>query len=293
MKAGSMISDLTEGAQASTSAEEPLLVIEPTRGVFSIDWQELWHYRELFYFLVWRDVLVRYKQTVLGVAWAVLQPLATMVVLTLFFGRLAKIPSDGIPYPLFSYAALLLWTFFSGSLNFAARSLVSNYNVVTKLYFPRMILPTAPVIAGLLDLAIASLLMFVLMAFYGLYPTVRVVAIPLMVLVAFISTLGVGLFLAAMNVKYRDFRFVVPFLTQFWMFVSPVAYPVSLIPEKWRLLYYLNPMAGAIEGFRWALFHTPMNPWPGLGISAVAGCVILAVGLAYFQKTHRFFADII
>lgn len=288
-----MNSDSTDSAKASESAQEPFLVIEPVKGVFSIDWQELWHYRELFWFLVWRDVLVRYKQTVLGAAWAVLQPLATMLVLTLFFGRLAKIPSDGLPYPLFSYAALLLWTFFSGSLNFAARSLVSNQNIVTKLYFPRVIMPTAPVIGGLLDLAIASLLMFALMAFYGVYPTVRVYCLPVMVLVAFVATLGVGLFLAAMNVKYRDFRFVVPFLTQFWMFVSPVAYPVSLIPEKWRLLYFLNPMAGAIEGFRWALLNTQANPWPGVAISAVTAFVGLLVGLAYFQKTHRFFADVI
>ena len=198
-----------------------------------------------------------------------------------------------MPYPLFSYAALLLWTFFSSALNFASRSLISNQNVVTKLYFPRVIMPAAPVIGGLLDLAIASVLMFVLMAIYGLYPTIRIITLPAMVTVAFVATLGVGLFLAAMNVKYRDFRFVVPFLTQFWMFVSPVAYPSSLIPEKWRLLYFLNPMAGAIEGFRWALLGAQTNPWPGMALSAVSAVVILLLGLAYFEKTHRFFADVI
>ena len=176
-----MNSDSTDGSKASDEPPEPYLVIEPVKGVFSIDWQELWNYRELLWFLVWRDVLVRYKQTVLGAAWAVLQPLSTMLVLTLFFGRLAKIPSDGLPYPLFSYSALLLWTFFSSTLNFAARSLVSNQNIVTKLYFPRVTMPAAPVIGGLLDLAIASLLMFVLMAFYGMYPTIRIVALPVMV----------------------------------------------------------------------------------------------------------------
>ena len=272
---------------------KPFFRIQPRKNVLDIDFRELWNYRDLFYFLVWRDILVRYKQTVLGAAWAVIQPLAGMVVFTLFFGRLAKISSDGIPYALFSYTALVIWTFFSQSMNRSASSLISDERLVTKIYFPRLIIPTAPVIGSLLDLAISCALLLIMMPFFGMYPSVNFWAAPAMVLLTMTASLGVGVWLSALNVKYRDFRYLIPFLAQFWMFVSPVVYPMSLVPEKWRLIYALNPLAGAIEGFRWAILGTEINPWPIVAVSSFSAVAILLVGVIYFKNTERFFADLI
>ncbi len=276
-----------------TPAEKPLVVIQPPTRFLQIDWAELWQYRELFYFLVWREIKVRYKQTVMGAAWAIIQPFFNMVIFTLFFGRLAKIPSDGIPYPVFSYAALLPWTFFAQSMHFSSNSLISNTSLVTKIYFPRIAVPIAPVLACLVDFMIASTLLLILFPYYDTSLSSNVWAAPLMVLLTIVAASGVGIWLAALNVKYRDFRYVVPFLTQFWMFASPVVYPASIVPEKWRVFYGINPMTGAIEGFRWALLGTDINPWPIVSMSAVSGIVILSLGLLYFRRTERFFADLI
>jgi len=267
--------------------------IKPRTGLIGIDWAELWRFRDLFFLLIWRDILVRYKQTLLGAAWAVLQPLASMVLFALVFGRLAGIPSDGLPYPLFAYAGLLIWTFFSHSMNQSAASLISDEKLVTKIYFPRIIIPVAPVVGALLDFAISFCLLILLMAFYRFPPSANVWAAPVVLALTVIATSGVGIWLAAMNVKYRDFRYVIPFVTQFWMFASPVVYPASLVPEQWRLLYALNPLTGPIEGFRWALLGTPGNPWPLIAVSAFSATVVLLSGMLYFRKTERFFADLI
>ncbi|MGO9117104.1 MAG: ABC transporter permease [Desulfomonilaceae bacterium] len=273
--------------------EKPFLKIQPRKGWFELDLMELLRYSDLCYLLVWRDILVRYKQTVLGVAWALLQPLMTMIVFTIFFGTLAKIPSDGLPYPLFSYSALLVWSFFANSINQASNSLIVASNLVTKVYFPRIIMPAAPIMAGLLDMAIAFGLLLLLMPYYGVFPSANIWALPIFIFLALMAALGVGIWLAALNVKYRDFRYVVPFLTQFWMFVSPVVYPSGMVPDRWRLLYALNPMTGPIEGFRWALLGTQTNLWPLVAVSAMSAAVILSLGVVYFQRTEEFFADLI
>lgn len=273
--------------------KQPFVDIRPRQGFIHFDAAEFWHYRDLFFFLVWRDVLVRYKQTVLGAAWAILQPLASMVIFTLFFGKLAGIPSDGLPYPLFSYSGLLIWTFVSHSMNQSASSLISDEKLVTKVYFPRLIIPMAPIIGALLDFGVAFALIFVLMPFYGVFPSANIWAIPIMLILTVAAAAGMGIWLSAMNVKYRDFRYVIPFLTQFWMFLSPVVYPASLIPDKWRLLYAINPLTGAVEGFRWALLGTSVNPWPLVGLSTLSAGIILVGGIIYFRKTERFFADLI
>jgi lipopolysaccharide transport system permease protein len=273
--------------------DKPFLVIAPRRRWIEINPRELWNYRDLFFFLVWRDILVRYKQTLLGAAWAILQPAATMVVFTIFFGRLAKIPSDGVPYPLFSYAGLLIWNFFATSVTQASNSLVASSNLVTKIYFPRLIMPTASVLAALVDLAVACTLLLILFPYFHYSPSWNILALPLIVLIAAASAVGVGTLLAALNVKYRDFRYVVPFMLQFWMFASPVVYPASMLSEKWRLLYALNPMTGAVEGFRWALLGGRACPLEIMCISAASALVIILVGLFYFQRTEEFFADLI
>jgi lipopolysaccharide transport system permease protein len=271
----------------------PIVVNEPGKGPFSTSLREILDHRDLFYFLVWRDILVRYKQTFLGASWAILQPLAAMLIFTIFFGRLAKIPSDGVPYPVFSYSALVLWSFFASSLMFSGRSLVSSERLVTKVYFPRITIPVASVAACLVDLAIASCLLLILIPLYGIGLSANIWALPLMVMVAVVTAVGTGLLISALTVKYRDFRYVVPFLTQFWMFASPVVYPASLVPEKWRLLFGLNPMAGAIEGFRWALLGTGAEPWALVGTSTLASIVILVIGVFYFNRTEDYFADLI
>lgn len=270
-----------------------VLIIQPSRGWLKLNLGELWNYRELLYFLVWRDVKVRYKQTALGAAWAILQPFMTMVVFSVFFGRLAKIPSDGVPYPVFAFTALLPWQLFAYALAESSNSLVASQNLITKVYFPRLVIPIAGVLAGLVDFAIAFVVLLGLMWYYGIVPTAAVALLPLFVLLAIMTALAVGLWLSALNVKYRDVRYTIPFLTQFWMFVTPVAYPSSLVPERWRALYGLNPMAGVVEGFRWALLGKAHSPGPLLIVSIAAVVALLIGGLMYFRRMEATFADIV
>lgn len=267
------------------------LVIRPRSGWIAIDWRELWESRELLYFLVLRDVKVRYKQTVLGVAWAVLQPLFTMLIFTLIFGRFAKIPSDGVPYALFVFAGLLPWTFFSNNISQASMSLMNQQTLLTKIYLPRLFIPSSSIGSGLIDLLVSFGVFAMLMIYYrvGLGP--GVLAVPFLVLMTAAASLGIGLWLAALIVTYRDFRYVVPFLVQSWMYLSPVIYPVSMVPAKWQPLLALNPMAGIIDGFRSALLGLPWN-YTTIGISSVSSLVLLAFGLGYFRKTERNFADV-
>ncbi len=271
----------------------PVLVIEPGRGWAVLDLRELWHYRELLYFLVWRDVKVRYKQTVLGASWAIIQPLFSMVIFSVVFGRLAGIGSDGVPYPVFSFAALVPWTFFSNGLIQASNSLVNSQNLIKKVYFPRLVLPMAAVSAGLVDFAIAFLVLLGMMFFYGIVPTANVVWIPALLLLAFVTALGVSLWFAALNVRYRDVAYMTPFVVQVWLFATPIAYPSSLLPESWRMLYGLNPMVGVVEGFRWCLLGTAIVPGPIVSASAVAAIVILVGGAYYFRSLERDFADVV
>jgi lipopolysaccharide transport system permease protein len=269
------------------------VVIRPARGAFGRNVRELWPYRELAYFLVWRDVKVRYKQTVLGAAWAIIQPLLLMVVFSVFLGHFAKLPSNDLPYPIFSYAALVPWTLFASALAAASDSMVGNSNLVSKVYFPRLVLPIAGVLAPLVDFCIAFLMLGVLMVWYGVAPTRAVVVLPLLVVLALTTALGVGIWLASLNVRYRDFKYVVPFLSQFWLFATPVAYATTLIPRQWWVLYGLNPMASVVEGFRWALLNTAAPPLGMLAVSGgVAGAALLS-GLLYFQRVERTFADLI
>lgn len=267
--------------------------IAPARGWVSLRLDELWAARELLAFLVWRDVKVRYKQTALGAAWAVLQPLLTMVVFSVFFGRLAKMPSDGVPYPLFSFAALVPWTFFAGGLTQSANSLVSSANLIKKVYFPRLIVPAATVLSEGVDFAIAFVVLLILMAWYGVAPTANVVFLPGFVLLAVTTSLGVGLWLSALNVEYRDIRYMVPFITQFWLFATPIAYPSSLLSEPWRTVYGINPMVGVVDGFRWALLGAARPPLGMLAMSAAVALVLLFSGASYFRKMERSFADVV
>jgi lipopolysaccharide transport system permease protein len=271
----------------------PTLLIKPSTGWVSLKLHELWEYRELLYFLTWRDIKVRYKQTALGAAWAIIQPLFTMLVFSLFFGRLAKIPSDGIPYPIFSYAALVPWTFFANGLNQSSNSLVGSSNLITKVYFPRLVIPISTVISGVIDFILAFIVLLILMFYYGIAPTLNIIWLPGFLLLAFITALGVGLWLSALNVEYRDVRYIVPFLTQFWMFATPIAYPSTLLNDPWRTIYGLNPMVGVIEGFRWALLGTNTKPGPIIAASAIAALVILIGGTFYFKRMERNFADVI
>jgi lipopolysaccharide transport system permease protein len=267
--------------------------IEPSRGWISLKLRELWAYRELFYFLTWRDVKVRYKQTVLGAAWAIIQPFFTMVVFSLFFGKLAKMPSDGIPYPIFSYAALVPWTFFANGLTSATNSLVNSANLIQKVYFPRLVIPISAVLSGVVDFALAFLVLLGMMLFYGIHPTSAVVWLPLFLLMALITALGVGLWLTALNVQFRDVRYVVPFVVNFWMFASPVAYSSRLLDEPWRTLYGLNPMVGVLDGFRWALLGVNDAPGPIVYASSLAAVLIFISGLYYFRRMEKTFADIV
>src|SRR6266542_1037850 len=254
------------------------LRIEPTRGWSSLKLGELWAYHELLYFLMWRDIKVRYKQTVLGGAWAIIQPFFTMVIFSLFFGRLARMPSDGVPYPLCRYAALVPWTFFANGLSQSANSLVGSSNLIRKVYFPRLAIPIATVVSEAVDFAIAFAVLVLMMLYFGVAPTANVLWLPLLILLAVATSLGVGLWLSALNVQFRDVRYVVPFITQFWMFATPIAYPSSLLSEKWRALYALNPMVGVVEGFRWALLGTKTAPGPMVIVSSVAALAILVGG---------------
>ncbi|HEX9942037.1 MAG TPA: ABC transporter permease [Thermoanaerobaculia bacterium] len=271
----------------------PVTIVRPSRGWASIGLRELWEYRELLYFLVWRDVKVRYKQTALGAAWAILQPVATMVVFSLFFGRLAGVPSDGVPYPVFSLAGLVPWTFFATGLVQSANSLVGSQNLITKVYFPRLAIPVATVLAGAMDFALAFLVLLGVMLGYGIVPSARIVWLAPLLLLSFITALGVGLWLSALNVRYRDVRYVLPFLVQLWLLATPIAYPSSLLAEPWRTLYGINPMAGVVEGFRWALLGTGPSPGPLLAASAAAALALLASGLVYFRRMERTFADVV
>lgn len=257
-------------------------------------WRDLWRYRELFFFLAWRDILVRYKQTVIGVAWALLRPLLTMLVFTLVFSKLAKLPSDGVPYPILVFAALLPWQFFSNAFAEAGNSLISNSSMISKVYFPRLVIPASAVIVSFLDFAISGVIMVGLMAWYGYMPDWHLLALPLFILLAFAAALGAGLWIAALNVKYRDFRYIVPFVVQFGLYVSPVGFSSSIVPEQWRLLYSINPMVGVIDGFRWSVLggDTPLY-WPGIFLSMGLVSLILFTGIFYFRKTERGFADLI
>jgi lipopolysaccharide transport system permease protein len=274
------------------AADPKPTIIDPSTGWVPLRLGELVAYRELVYFLVWRDVKVRYKQTALGVAWAVLQPLLAMFVFSLFFGRLAGMASDGLPYPVFNLAGLVPWTFFVFGLTEAANSLVGSRQLITKVYFPRLAVPLAPVLAGLVDFAIAFVLLLVVMAWYGIVPGVGVIAIVPLVLLAFVTALGVGLWLAALNVQYRDVRYVLPFLSQLWLFATPIVYPSSLVPMPWRTIYALNPMVGVVDGFRWALLGTA-PPGATILVSAVAALAIALGGAFYFRRMERGFADIV
>jgi lipopolysaccharide transport system permease protein len=272
--------------------ERPLVTIVPAGQRVALDVGEVWAFRELLFLLAWRDVQVRYKQTVLGIAWAVLQPLLTMAVFTVIFGRLARVPSNGIPYPLFSYAALLPWTFFSNAVTSAGSSVVGSAQLITKVYFPRLIIPGAAVLATLVDFAIAFVLLIVLMLVYGTVPGwSALLVVPLTVLTVVLA-LGVGAWTAAMNVKYRDFRHALPFAMQLWLFVTPVIYPTSLVPERLRPWLALNPLTGIVEGFRGALFGRPLE-WPALGIATVLSCAVLWLGARTFRRMERTFADVI
>jgi homopolymeric O-antigen transport system permease protein len=272
------------------SADRTWTVIRPTRGWVALQVSELWRYRELVYFLIWRDVKVRYRQTALGVAWAVLQPLLSMVVFSLFFGRLAGLQSEGLPYPVFNLAGLVPWTFFVVGISEAATSLVGSRNLITKVYFPRLAVPLAVVLAGLVDFAIALVLLLAVMTWYGIVPGVHAVLVLPLVLVAFAASLGAGLWLAALNVEYRDVRYVVPFLTQLWMFATPVVYSSSIVPGRLRTLYGLNPMVGVVDGFRSALLGTSA-PGAGIAVSALTAVVLAASGALYFRRMERTFAD--
>ncbi|GFO55599.1 transport permease protein [Geomonas sp. Red276] len=273
--------------------EQREIVIRPGMGELNY-WRDLWRYRELFLFLAWRDILVRYKQTAIGIAWSVIRPLATMLVFTVVFGKLAKLPSNGVPYPVMVYAAMLPWQFFANSLSECANSLIDNANLLTKVYFPRLIVPAGAVVVSLVDFAISCVILGGIMAWYRFVPDARIVLVPLFLLMALAASLGMGLWFAALNVKYRDFRYVVPFLVQFGLYISPVGFSSSIVPEKWRLWYFLNPMVGVIDGFRWALLGEgfPVQ-WTGFLLSGLLVLAILAGGVIYFRRMERTFADVV
>jgi lipopolysaccharide transport system permease protein len=279
--------------QATPLPEKPLIIIKPSNSWVALGLRDLWNYRDLLYFLSWRDVKVRYKQTVLGAAWAILQPLFATIIFTLIFGRLAGIQSDGIPYPLFSYAGLLPWTFFANSITNSSNSLVINANLITKVYFPRMIIPTATVAAGFVDFVIAFVILVGMMIYYGVALSWSILMLPVLVLMMMLIALGVGMWMSALNVKYRDVRFALPFLIQLWMFASPVIYPKSMVPPKWQWVLQLNPMTGIIEGFRTALFHHGEFDRAALATSAVIMLVVLVYSAYAFRRMEKSFADIV
>lgn len=270
-----------------------ILRIQPLKGWAPIRIRELWEYRELLYFLIWRDIKVRYKQTVLGGLWAIIQPFTTMVVFSLFFGKLGKIPSDNIPYPIFCFAALVPWTFFANGLTQSSDSLIGNANLIRKVYFPRLTIPIAAVLSGIVDFGLAFIVLLGMMLYYGIVPGFNLVWLPLFLLLTLVCSLGTGLWLSALNLKYRDVRYVVPFLTQLWLFVTPIAYPSSMLPQRWQLVYGLNPMAGVVKGFRWALLGTTPAPGPIIVVSSLASLLILIGGVFYFRNMERTFADLV
>ena len=278
--------------EAEFFGHEHVTVIEPQRGWRSLDLRELWAYRELLAVLTMRDIKVRYKQTVLGVAWAVIQPLLTMILFSIVFGRLAKMPSDGLPYPIFVYAGLLPWTFFANALTTSGNSLVGQQQLISKVYFPRLIIPLSSVGTGLIDFAISSVILLILMIYFGIGWSMNLIAVPFLIVAVIFIALGVGTLLSALTVTYRDFRYVLPFMVQFWMYATPVVYPASLFPEKWQWVLFLNPMAGLIEGFRSAFLGRPFD-WTGISISMSVAAVVFILGVFYFEKMERRFADII
>lgn len=271
----------------------PVIRIRPSKGWVSLGLKELWDYRELLFFLIWRDIKVRYKQTVLGASWAIIQPFFTMVVFSLFFGKLAKVPSDGIPYPIFSYSALVPWAFFAHGLNQASNSLVGGSNLIKKVYFPRLAMPIASVLAGVVDFVLAFVMLIGMIFYYGMVPTVNIVFLPLFLLLALITSLGVSLWLSAMYVQFRDIRHIIPFLTQIWLFATPIAYPSSLLSEPWRTIYGLNPMVGVVEGFRWALLGTKTAPGLMIILSSLVAVALLITGAYYFRRMEKTFADVV
>ncbi|HSL05103.1 MAG TPA: ABC transporter permease [Nitrospiraceae bacterium] len=283
----------SEWTAKSSEKSLPTFVIQPQRGLDSLEVASLWEYRELLYFLVWRDVKVRYKQSFIGAGWAIFQPAMSMVIFTVIFGNFAKMPSDGLPYAVFAYSALLPWTYFSSALSRSGVGLVSNANLITKVYFPRLIIPLAGVIAPAVDFLFAFLLLLGLMAWYGIAPTWGILALPLFFLLAMTTALAIGLWLSPLHARYRDVGHTIPFLTQFWMFASPVVYPVSLIPESWRLIYSLNPMVGVIEGFRWALLGKGNPDFAPMLVSIAVVLVLLAGGIVFFKRMERTLADVI
>jgi lipopolysaccharide transport system permease protein len=271
----------------------PVVEIRPSKGWMALKLRELWEYRELLYFLAWREVKVRYKQTAIGAAWAILQPLLTMLIFSLFFGRLAKMPSDGVPYPLFSLAGLAPWTFFSNGLTQCSNSLVGNANLITKVYFPRLTVPIAAILSGVVDFGLSFLLLIGLAVYYGVKPSANIIWLPVFCLMALVTALGAGLWLSALNVEYRDVRYVVPFLVQFWMFGTPIAYATSIVPEKWRVLYGLNPMVGVVDGFRWGMLGGSSAPGPLIWASTAMSLVMLVSGAFYFRRMETTFADVV
>jgi len=285
--------NMPSSSPTSLASSEAHFLIEPPRGWAALELRELWLYRELLFFLAWRDIKLRYKQTALGAAWAILQPLLTMVIFSVIFGQLAKLPSDGIPYPIFTYTALLPWQLFAFALTNSSNSLINSQNLISKVYFPRLIIPLASTLAGVMDFAIAFLVLLGLMAYYHITPTTAILYLPLFLLLALLSALAVGIWLSALSVEYRDVRYIVPFLTQFWMYATPIAYSSSLIPENWRLLYGLNPMTGVVEGFRWALLGMHTSGGVMIGISAAVVVVMFISGLYYFRRMENNFADVI
>ena len=271
----------------------PELIIEAGRAEKQY-WQDLWRYRELFYFLAWRDILVRYKQTAIGIVWALIRPFLTMVVFTVVFGQLAKLPSEGAPYPILVFSAMLPWQFFSNSLSECSNSLISNANLLSKVYFPRLVVPTSAVVVSFVDFMISGIILLALMAWYNFIPTWRIFTLPLFIGVAFAASMGAGLWLASLNVQYRDFRFIVPFIVQFGLYISPVGFSSTIVPEKWRFLYSLNPMVGVIDGFRWAILGGNSQLYlPGFMLSMALVVLLLVSGIWYFRKMERTFADVI
>lgn len=269
------------------------IIIEPSKGVISLNLSEVWKYRELLYFLIWRDVKVRYKQTLLGVGWVILQPFLTMVVFSILFGQLAKLPSDGIPYPIFTFAAIIPWQLFTYCITQTGNSLVSNQQLITKVYFPRLVIPLAAVLSGLLDFVISFFVLFVMMIYYGIPITLNIFTLPFFLILLLVAAFAIGLLLSALNVEYRDVRYIIPFLTQIWFFLTPVAYSSSLVPKQWNSLYWLNPMVGVIEGFRWAILGK--GNWDGLFlfISSLVVIGLTVFGLYYFRKMEKTFADVV
>jgi lipopolysaccharide transport system permease protein len=286
------LSDNPQSAIRNPQSEKPLVTIRAGGKWAAIDLKSLWAYRELLYFLTWRDVKVRYKQTALGAAWAIIQPLFTMIIFSIFFGKLAGMPSDGIPYPLFAYAGLLPWTFFSNAVNGSGNSLVGSANLITKVYFPRMIIPGAAVAAGLVDLLVAFVILIVLMVYYQVGVTVHIMMLPALIVLTTLLAIGVGMWMSALNVKYRDIRYALPFAIQLWMFATPIIYPLSLVPERWQWLLKINPLSGIIEGYRSSFFGRPFD-WQSLSISALITLVVLIYAAYDFRRMERTFADIV